>query len=49
MLMQVRDGGGDVVAKKKESDVKNEEQKRTFSRRKIVSNWAKYDEGILLL
>ena len=36
------------VSKIKESDYSNQEpeQKKSFSKRKIISNWAKYDEGV---
>ena len=35
-----------TVSNKKDSNVLTQDQRKTFSKRKIVSNWAKYDEGM---
>ena len=34
------------VPKGKDSDSFTQDQMKTFSKRKIISNWAKYDEGM---
>ena len=45
MQVQARDVAS-VAASPVDSNAPPQDQRKTFSRRKVVSNWEKYDEGV---
>ena len=45
MQVQARDVAS-VAANPVDSNAPPRDQRKTFSRRKVVSNWEKYDEGV---